>query len=37
LKRLEPPTPAEGYDALYTVAIGGDGEFVVEPWDGHQV
>jgi len=37
LKRLEPPTPAEGYDAFYTVAIGGDGKFVVEPRDGHQV
>jgi predicted kinase len=30
LKRLEPPTLAEGFDELYWVRIGSDGGFVVE-------
>ena len=31
-KRLEPPTPAEGYDALHHVRIAEDGTFIVEAW-----
>ena len=30
--RLELPSYAEGFDALYFVRIGDDGLFVVEPW-----
>jgi predicted kinase len=33
LKRLEPLSPAEGFDELHRVRITGLG-FVVEPWDG---
>ncbi len=31
-KRLEPPRLEEGFDALYTVRIGPDREFVIEEW-----
>ncbi|MGZ6374485.1 MAG: AAA family ATPase [Ktedonobacterales bacterium] len=31
-KRLQRPSYAEGFDALYVVQIGEGGEFVVEPW-----
>lgn len=31
-KRLEPPSPAEGYNELYTVTIAPDNTFVVEPY-----
>ncbi len=31
LKRLQPPAPEEGFDRLYTVEIGENGEFVVAP------
>lgn len=30
--RLEMPSFAEGFDELYFVRIGDDGQFVVEPW-----
>jgi predicted kinase len=29
-RRLEPPSPAEGFDELYRVQPAGDGEFTVE-------
>jgi predicted kinase len=32
LKRLEPPSYAEGFDRLYYVRIGEQGEFVVREW-----
>ncbi len=31
-KRLEPPTPVEGFDELYVVATGANNEFQVSPW-----
>ncbi|HJT87001.1 MAG TPA: ATP-binding protein [Bryobacteraceae bacterium] len=31
-KRLEPPTPAEGFDELYVVTQNDRGEFLVAPW-----
>jgi predicted kinase len=31
-KRLQPPAAAEGFDELYSVRIGTDNEFLVEPW-----
>ena len=31
-KRLQIPSPAEGFDELYYVRISGDGQFAVEPW-----
>lgn len=31
-KTLEPPSPDEGFDALYRVHIAADGRFVVEKW-----
>ena len=31
-KKLEPPTPGEGFDALYIVRIAPDGGFQVTPW-----
>ncbi len=31
-KKLEPPTPAEGFDELRVVEIDGAGEFVVREW-----
>lgn len=31
-KRLQRPSYAEGFDALYAVRIGDDGGFVVAPW-----
>jgi predicted kinase len=33
-KRLEPPSPDEGFDDILAVDIGEDDEFVVEPWRG---
>jgi predicted kinase len=33
-KRLEVPSPSEGYDALYVVRIGADDVFSVEAWRG---
>lgn len=33
-KRLQPPGPAEGYDAMYVVRVTGVGGFTVEPWSG---
>jgi predicted kinase len=32
LKRLQRPTPAEGFDELYVVTRGARDEFVVTPW-----
>lgn len=32
-KILVPPTPAEGFDALYVVRLADASGFVVEPWD----
>jgi predicted kinase len=32
-KILAPPTPAEGFDALYAVRLEADGGFVVAAWD----
>lgn len=32
LKRLEPPTPAEGFDELHRVHVPAPGEFAVEAW-----
>jgi predicted kinase len=33
LKRLQPPSPAEGFDALHHVRLGDAvGEFIVRPW-----
>jgi len=32
LKRLERPTPAEGFDELYIVSRGESDQFVVKPW-----
>jgi predicted kinase len=32
LKRLEAPTPEEGFDELYAVAIDGKNRFVISPW-----
>jgi predicted kinase len=31
-RRLEPPTPAEGFDALFRVRLAGDGGFDVVRW-----
>ena len=31
-KRLEVPSPEEGFDEMYSVRITDDGEFAVEPW-----
>ena len=31
-KRLHPPTPDEGFDVLYRVALGDEGVLVVEEW-----
>lgn len=31
-RRLQVPSPAEGFDALYYVRIGEAGEFIVEDW-----
>lgn len=31
-KRLQPPTPEEGFDALYRVTVGDDGAFTVATW-----
>lgn len=31
-KRLQRPTYAEGFDALYAVRMGHEGDFAVEPW-----
>lgn len=31
-QRLQPPTPAEGFDALYVVRLDGENHFVVEDW-----
>ena len=37
-KRLQLPTLAEGFDALYYVSIGSNGDFVVQEWmDSHEV
>ncbi|HEX5500990.1 MAG TPA: AAA family ATPase [Thermomicrobiales bacterium] len=33
-KRLEPPAPAEGFDALYAVTLAPGGGFVVAEWPG---
>jgi predicted kinase len=33
-KRLEPPTPAEGFDELYVVKLDEQKGFEVEPWKG---
>ncbi len=33
-RRLEPPAPAEGFDALYRVTFAPDGGFAVTPWRG---
>ena len=33
LKKLERPTYAEGFDKLYYVEIGTDGEFIINPWN----
>ena len=33
-KRLEPPSPDEGFDDIFAVDIGEDNEFVVQPWRG---
>ncbi|PWT99871.1 MAG: kinase [Terriglobia bacterium] len=33
LKRLERPTPAEGFDQLFLVSRDGNDNFVVRPWD----
>jgi predicted kinase len=33
-KRFVPPTPAEGFDALYVVRTGAAGTFMVETWPG---
>jgi len=34
LRKVEPPSPAEGFDAVYSVTIDEAGEFVVEEWSG---
>src|SRR5436309_2118809 len=34
IKRMQVPSLAEGFDALYYVRIDEDGEFVVEEWAG---
>jgi predicted kinase len=34
LKRLERPTLAEGFDALFRVTIPAPREFAIEPWEG---
>ncbi len=31
-KRLQPPTPAEGFDELYEVRVDPENRFVVTPW-----
>ncbi len=33
-KRLEPPSPDEGFDDIFAVDIGEDDQFLVEPWRG---
>jgi hypothetical protein len=33
-RRLEPPSPAEGFDALYAVTLAPGGSFVVAEWPG---
>jgi hypothetical protein len=35
-KRLEPPTPAEGFDELYTVRLEEGKGFTIEPWQAPQ-
>ncbi len=32
LKRMQPPALAEGYDEIYSVRLGSQNRFVVEPW-----
>jgi predicted kinase len=32
LKRLEPPTPAEGFDQLYVVDVDSENRFIVSDW-----